>query len=317
MEYRNLGRSGLLVSRVGLGCNNFGARIDLEQTRAVVDKAIEAGITLFDTADAYGNRGGSETALGDALGPRRKDVVLATKFGMQMDSEGRLSGAARGYVISAVEASLKRLRTDWIDLYQLHRPDPKTPIEETLRALDDLVRQGKVRYVGCSNLGAWQFADAAWIARTGGFSSFISIQDEYNLLQRDIERDLIPAALHFGAGLLPYYPLAGGLLTGKYRRGAAPAEGTRYATTPAMSGRYATDENWNALEKLEGFCSERGRTLLKLAFAWLLAQPVTASVIAGATKPEQVEANVRAGEWELAPEDLAALEAILSGGAAK
>ncbi len=317
MEYRNLGRSGLLVSRVGLGCNNFGARIGLEETRAVVNKAIEAGITLFDTADAYGNRGGSESALGEVLGPRRKDIVLATKFGMQMDSEGRLSGAARGYVMMAVEASLKRLRTDWIDLYQLHRSDPRTPMEETLRALDDLVRQGKVRYVGCSNLGAWQFADAAWIARTAGLSSFISIQDEYNLLQRSIERDLIPAALQFGAGLLPYYPLAGGLLTGKYRRGAAPAEGTRYATTPALAERYATDANWDVLEKMEAFCSERGKTLLELAFAWLLAQPLTASVIAGATKPEQVEANVKAAEWELGPEDLATLEAALSSGTAK
>jgi aryl-alcohol dehydrogenase-like predicted oxidoreductase len=313
MQYRNLGRSGLLVSSVGLGCNNFGGRIDLEQTRAVVDKAIEAGITLFDTADAYGNRGGSETALGEVIGERRKDIVLATKFGMQMDAAGRLVGASRGYVISAVEASLRRLKTDWIDLYQLHRPDPSTPMEETLRALDDLVCQGKVRYVGCSNLGAWQFADAQWISRTNGFSAFVSIQDEYNLLQRDIAPDLIPAALHFGAGLLPYYPLAGGLLTGKYRRGAEAPAGTRYATTQALADRYMTDHNWAVLEKLQAFCTSRGRSLLDVAFAWLLSQSATASVIAGATRPEQVEANVRAAEWTLDADELAELEVILSG----
>jgi aryl-alcohol dehydrogenase-like predicted oxidoreductase len=317
MEYGNLGKSGLIVSRVGLGCNNFGGRIDVAQTRAVVDKAIETGITLLDTADTYGNRGGSETALGEVLGPRRNDIVLASKFGMQMDDSGRLMGAARGYIMSAVEASLKRLKTDWIDLYQLHRPDPKTPMEETLRALDDLVHQGKVRYIGCSNLGAWQFADAQWISRSNGLAAFVSIQDEYSLVKRDIEPDVIPAAQHFGAGLLPYYPLASGLLTGKYRPSEAHPEGTRFASTPALTGRYMTDANWSLIERLNAFCSGRGKTLLELAFAWLLSQPVTASVIAGATKPEQIEANVKAAEWTLSADDVAEVGAILSGEPAK
>jgi aryl-alcohol dehydrogenase-like predicted oxidoreductase len=311
MDYRNLGHSGLRVSRVGLGCNTFGGRIGLEATRSVVDKAIELGVTLFDTADAYGNRGGSETALGEVLGPRRNDIVLATKFGLPMDDSG-LGGASRGYIMTAVEASLKRLKTDWIDLYQLHRPDPGTPIEETLQALDDLVRQGKVRYIGCSNMGAWQFADAMWTARTNGLARFVSVQNEYNMLLRDVERDLLPAAVHFGAGLLPHYPLAGGLLSGKYRRDAAMPAGARLATTPALAKRYMTSANWDKLERLEGFGASRSRSLLEIAFAWLTSRPVVASVIAGATAPEQVEANVRAAERQLSADDLAELDAILA-----
>ncbi|MGH6902681.1 MAG: aldo/keto reductase [Geminicoccaceae bacterium] len=311
MDYGNLGTSGLRVSRVGLGCNNFGGRIGLEATRSVVDKAIDLGVTLFDTADTYGNRGGSETALGEVLGPRRNDIVLATKFGLPMDDSGRLGGASRGYVMAAVEASLRRLRTDWIDLYQLHRPDPRTPIEETLRALDDLVRQGKVRYLGCSNMGAWQFADAMWTARANGLARFVSVQNEYNMLLRDVERDLLPAAVHFGAGLLPYYPLAGGLLSGKYRRNAAMPEGARLATTPALAQRYMTSANWDKLERLEAFGAARGHSLLEVAFAWLTSRPVVASVIAGATTPEQVAANVRAAERSLGAEDLAEIDEIL------
>ena len=309
MKQRPLGRSGLPVSVVGLGCNNFGWRIDLEASRKVVDQALELGITLLDTADIYGNLGGSEEALGQILGDRRKEIVLATKFGMAMDKEERLKGASRRYIMRAVEGSLKRLKTDWIDLYQVHRPDPLTPIEETLRTLDDLVRQGKVRYVGCSNYAAWQVVEAAWTARDRNLDAFISCQDEYSLVARDIERELLPAIESYGLGLLPYFPLASGLLTGKYKRNAMP-EGTRLAAIQGLAQRYLTEENWQKVERLEAFAVERGHSLLELAFAWLLARPLVASVIAGATTPEQVEQNVKAAEWELSPADLAEIDRL-------
>ena len=309
MKLRQLGNSGLQVSAIGLGCNNFGWRIDVEASRKVVDRALELGITLLDTADIYGNLGGSEAALGEILGARRKEIVLATKFGIAMDKEERLKGASRRYIVSAAEASLKRLKTDWIDLYQVHRPDPLTPIEETLGALDDLVRQGKVRYIGCSNYAAWQVADAVWTARDRRFSSFIACQDEYSLVMRDIERELLPAMQHFGLGLLPYFPLASGLLSGKYKRGALP-EGARLAAVPGLGQGYLTEENWRKVEALGPFAEERGHSLLDLAVAWLLARPKVASVIAGATTPEQVEQNVKAAEWELAVADLAEVDKI-------
>ena len=309
MKLRQLGNSGLQVSAIGLGCNNFGWRIDVETSRKVIDRALELGITLLDTADIYGNLGGSEAALGEILGARRKEIVLATKFGIAMDKEERLKGASRRYIVSAAEASLKRLKTDWIDLYQVHRPDPLTPIEETLGALDDLVRQGKVRYIGCSNYAAWQVADAVWTARDRRFSSFIACQDEYSLVMRDIERELLPAMQHFGLGLLPYFPLASGLLSGKYKRGALP-EGARLAAVPGLAQRYLTEENWRKVEALGPFAEERGHSLLDLAVAWLLARPKVASVIAGATTPEQVEQNVKAAEWELAATDLAEVDKI-------
>jgi aryl-alcohol dehydrogenase-like predicted oxidoreductase len=309
VQQRTIGRSDLRVSAVGLGCNNFGGRIDLEATRRVVHKALDVGITLFDTADVYGERGGSENFLGEILGPRRKDIVLATKFGLAMDDGGRMKGASRGYVMSAVEASLTRLRTDWIDLYQLHRPDPATPIEETLRALDDLVRHGKVRYVGCSNLPAWQVVEAEWTARHHGLTAFVSSQNEYSLLVRDAERELIPALEAYGLGLLPYFPLASGLLTGKYKRTLPPPQGARLSQA-RYSDRYFTEANWTRVERLEEFCARRGRTLLDLPFAWLLSRPVLASVIAGATKPEQVEANVRAAAWSLSADDLAEIDRL-------
>lgn len=310
METRNLGRSGLKVSLVGLGCNNFGMRIDVAQSRKVVDRAIERGITLFDTADSYGDRGGSERILGEVLGARRKDVVLATKFGNAMDDRGVLKGGSRRYVVAAVEASLARLRTDWIDLYQLHKPDPDTPIEETLRALDDLVRQGKVRYVGCSNLAAWAVADAAWTARHLGLTAFASAQDEYSLLARDAERELVPALRAYGMGLLPYYPLACGLLTGKYRRGAPLPEDSRLATSTMWSERFLTPRNWDVVEALERFCRARGRSLVDLAFAWLAARPPVASIIAGATSPQQVDVNVAAAAWALTSEELAEVDRL-------
>jgi aryl-alcohol dehydrogenase-like predicted oxidoreductase len=310
VKQRNLGKSGLLVSLVGLGCNNFGGRIDLEASRKVVHKALDLGITLFDTADVYGNRGGSEECLGQILDDRRKDIVLATKFAMPMDDAETLKGASRRYIMRAVEASLRRLRTDWIDLYQQHRPDPLTPIEETLRALDDLVRQGKVRYIGCSNLPAWQVVEAQWTSRSPGINAFISCQDEYSLLVRDIEKDLIPTMQAYGLGLLPFFPLASGLLTGKYKRNKAMLEGTRLANTQRLADRYMTEVNWQIVERLEEFCAKRGRTMLELAFSWLAARPTVSSIIAGATKPEQVEQNVKAADWQLTPEEIAEIDRL-------
>lgn len=310
MEIRNLGTSGLRVSVVGLGCNNFGVRLDLDRSRAVVDAAIDHGITLFDTADTYGGRGGSETFLGEILGKRRKDIILATKFGMAMDDDGIKIGGARRYIMSAVEDSLTRLKTDWIDLYQLHKPDPLTPIEETLRALDDLVTAGKVRYIGCSNLAGWQVADAHWTALNAGAYPFVSCQDEYSLVVRDIEKELIPAAQHFGMGLLPFFPLACGLLTGKYKRGEALPEGARITKEQRHADRYLTERNWDIVEDLRAYAEERGHTLLELAFSWLARRQPVSSVIAGATRPEQIAQNVTAVGWAMTDEDMAAIDKI-------
>ena len=313
MEIRNLGHSGLRVSTIGLGCNNFGGRIDLEATRAVIHKAIDLGITLFDTADTYGEQGGSETLMGQVLGDRRRDIVLATKFGNPMDSVGVKQGGARRYIMTAVEDSLRRLRTDWIDLYQIHGFDPRTPIEETLRTLDDLVRQGKVRYIGCSNFPAWRVTEARWTAQMCGLNKFASCQDEYSLVFRAPETELMPAARAAGMGMLPYFPLASGLLTGKYRRNAPMPPGTRLAATQRLADRYLTERNWVIAEQLGDFVEARGKTMLELAFSWLLSrQPVT-SVIAGATKPEQLEQNVKAGAWKLTAEDLAEIDRITAG----
>jgi aryl-alcohol dehydrogenase-like predicted oxidoreductase len=309
MQDRNLGKSGLRVSLVGLGCNNFGSNIDLEATRKVVHKAIDCGITLFDTADVYGKRGGSETFLGEILGERRKDIVLATKFGMPMDDAGRLKGGSRRYIMSAVEASLRRLKTEWIDLYQLHDYDPSTPIEETLRALDDLVRHGKVRYIGCSNLPAWRVVEAQWTAKAEGLASFLSCQDEYSLVMRSPEKDLMPMMGAYSMSLLPYFPLGSGLLTGKYRRDAKP-EGARLTTTQRLADRYMTERNWQIVEGLEALCTKRGWSMLDLAFSWLAAKPTVASVIAGATKPEQIEQNVKAVELKLGAADIEEIDAL-------
>ncbi|MFZ0736930.1 MAG: aldo/keto reductase [Candidatus Acidiferrales bacterium] len=309
MKKRNVGKSGLQVSLVGLGCNNFGGRIDLEASRKVVHKALDLGITLFDTADVYGNFGGSETILGEVLGERRKDIVLATKFGMAMNSAETLKGASRSYIFSSVEGSLRRLKTDWIDLYQLHAPDPLTPIEETLRAMDDLVRQGKVRHIGCSNLPAWQVVESLWTSREHALNAFISCQDEYSLVVREPERELIPAIEKYGLGLLPYFPLASGLLSGKYKQNKLP-EGARLTVTKRLGDRYLTQANWNIVGRLEEFCAKRGHSLLELAFSWLAAHLVISSVIAGATKPEQVEQNVKAADWVLTTEDMAEIDRL-------
>ena len=310
MRRRTLGKSGLPVSIVGLGCNNFGRSTDLAASREIVHRALDLGITFFDTADIYGNRGDSETYLGQILGDRRKDVVLATKFGMPMDDAETLKGASSPYIMHAVDASLRRLRTEWIDLYQLHRPDALTPIEETLRALDDLIRQGKVRYIGCSNLAAWQVIEAQWTARYLGLEAFVSCQDEYSLLVRDPERELIPAMVAYGLGLLPYFPLASGLLTGKYKRNATPPEGTRLASMKKFTARFLTAENWRVMEHLAAFCAAGGHSLLELAFSWLAARPTVSSIIAGATSPAQVEHNVRAVDRTLTPEDMAEIDRL-------
>ena len=312
MEIRNLGQSGLRVSAIGLGCNNFGGRIGLEETSAVLHKALDLGITLFDTSDTYGDRGGSETLMGQILGHDRQRIVLATKFANPMDDVGVKVGAARRYIMSAVEDSLRRLRTDWIDLYQVHSPDPLTPIEETLRALDDLIRQGKVRYIGCSNFPAWQMVEAQWTARANGLNAFVSCQDEYSLVHRAPEADLMPAMRKYGLGLLPYFPLASGLLTGKYRRNAPMPPGTRLANADRLANRYLNERNWQISEHLGDYAAAHGRTMLELAFSWLLAQAPVASVIAGATKPEQLEQNVKAGSWKLSSEELSEIHRICS-----
>jgi aryl-alcohol dehydrogenase-like predicted oxidoreductase len=313
MDIRDLGGSGLRVSAVGLGCNNFGQRTDLETSRKVIHRALDLGITLFDTADIYANMGGSETVLGTVLGERRKDIVLATKFSKPMATDGTKQGASRRYIMEAVEASLKRLKTDYIDLYQQHDYDPLTPIEETLRALDDLVRQGKVRYIGNSNFPAWRLAEADYVARAMNVTRFVSCQDEYSLVVRDIEKDLLPAAQEYNLGLLPFFPLASGLLTGKYKRGSTPPEQTRFATTPRLRERYVTPHNEDIVEKLEAFATARGRTMLELAFSWLAQRPQVASVIAGATRPEQIEQNVKAIAWTLNAEEMAEIDRITLG----
>ena len=310
MRKRRLGSSTLEVSVVGLGANNFGGRIDFAATQRVVHAAIASGINLIDTADSYGNKGGSEEELGRILGDKRKEIVLATKFGMQMDDAGKLVGASRHYIMHAVEASLKRLRTDWIDLYQLHKPDPRTPLEETLRALDELVRAGKVRFIGCSNLSAQQVKEAQAIAAREKLTAFVSCQDEYSLLARDVERELIPLAKANGRGLLPYFPLASGLLTGKYKRGAPLPAGSRLSKNQRHAEEFISDRNWDVLEALDGFVKRRGRGMVELAFSWLLRDPVVPSVIAGATSPEQVAQNIAAAGWTLSAEELAEIDRI-------
>jgi len=317
-QLRRLGNSGLAVSATGLGCNNLGrpntVTQTLEGTQAVIDAAVDAGITLFDVADIYGSpQGRSEELLGAALGKRRADVVVATKFGMDMHGVNGPDFDARGsrwYVRRAVENSLRRLQTDWIDLYQLHQPDPATPIAETLAALDELVAEGKVRYVGHSNFAGWQVADAAWQARVDQRTPFISAQNEYSLLNRGLEAELLPAAREFGLGVLPFYPLANGLLSGKYTRGDAP----RGSRLQAIKPQLLDSAPWERLERLQTFADERGVTMLQVAFGWLLAQEPVTAVIAGATTPEQIRANAEAGTaWTPAAADLDGIDAIFPG----
>ena len=303
MEFRQLGHSGLSVSEIGLGCNNFGGRVDQSGTKRVVDAAMDHGITLFDTADVYGGSN-SEVFLGKALGSKRSDVIIATKFGMAMGQDALSRGGSRRYIMKAVEASLDRLGTDYIDLYQIHFPDPATPIDETLSALDDLVRSGKVRYIGSSNFSSWQIADADWTARSEGYSRFVSAQNHMNLFERAVVHEVIPSCRHFGLGMLPYFPLASGLLTGKYVRGEPAPEGTRLANAGARAGGALSDHNFDRLEALTNFADERSRTLLELAFGWLLSFEEVSSVIAGATREEQIQGNVEGAGMRLDADEM-------------
>jgi aryl-alcohol dehydrogenase-like predicted oxidoreductase len=310
MQTRHVGRSGLKVTTVGLGCNNFGWRIDQQASNKVVAQALDLGVTLFDTADRYGTTAGeSEIVLAKALGPRRKDIVLLSKFGVGLDNP-RIRDSSRRYVLTAVEASLRRLETDWIDVYMIHWPDYATPMEETLRALDDLVRSGKVRYIACSNLEPWRIADAVWLSRHFNLETLIAAQDHYNLIKRDADKDLIPALQHYGLGFIPYYPLAGGLLTGKYSGGQAGGAGRLGENFLGLGNYFLTERNLKIVGALEEFCRARGHTLLELAVSWIAARPAVASVICGATRPEQVEQNVKAAGWMLSAEELAEVDKI-------
>ena len=317
MQLRHIGGSGLRVSTVGLGGNNFGWKIGQEASNQVVAKALDLGITLFDTADRYGTQGGdSEIVLGKALGQRRKDIVLLTKFGLDLN-DYRIRDSSRRYVLTAVEGSLRRLNTDWIDVYMIHWPDYATPMEETLRALDDLVHSGKIRYIACSNLEPWRVVDAVWISKHFNLGKFIAAQDHYNLLKRDAEKDLIPALQHQGMGFIPYFPLAGGLLTGKYSGGASPTEGRLQENFLSLGNQFLTDRNLGMVAALDQFCRERGHTLLQLAVSWLRGKPVVCSVICGATRPEQVEQNVQAADWALSADDLAEIDKLTGVAAAR
>jgi aryl-alcohol dehydrogenase-like predicted oxidoreductase len=311
MEQRKLGNSGLHVSAVGIGCNNFGGRVDEAGTREVVAAALDAGINFFDTADVYGERR-SEVLLGKALAGRRDQAVIATKFAMPTGPGLQDKGGSRHYIMRAVEASLERLGTDYIDLYQMHAPDPSTPIDETLGALSDLVHAGKVRYIGHSNFSGWQIADAHWRAERNGHVAFVTAQNHYSLLERDVRHEVLPACEQFAVGMLPYFPLASGMLTGKYRAGEAPPAGTRLALVERLARRAMTERNFSTVDRLSGFAAERERDLLSLAFSWLLSQPVISSVIAGATSAAQVQSNVQAAEgWRLSEAEMTAVAECL------
>lgn len=310
MEYTLLGNSGLKVSAVGLGCNQFGGKVSQEETTDIVSKAIDLGINFLDTADVY-NKGRSEEFLGVALRGKWDKVVLATKFRHPMGEGPNDKGASRYHIISAVEASLKRLNSDHIDLLQVHSFDPETPFEETMRTLDDLVRQGKVRYLGASNYLAWQLAHANDIATAKDWSPFVSIQPHYHMLERAIERELVSYAKFANIGIIPYFPLAGGFLTGKYQEGQSAPAGTRGAVEGSYTSRYFTPENFAKVRKLSAWAEEHGHTMSELAIAWLLGQPQVASVISGASKIDQIGENVKAGEWRLNPDELTEIRAVL------
>jgi aryl-alcohol dehydrogenase-like predicted oxidoreductase len=311
MEYRRLGRAGLRVSVIGLGGNTFGRYTDAERTAAILSRAIELGINLVDTANIY-NGGASEELIGRALAGRRDALLIATKAGMRMGDGPNERGSSREHLIASCHASLRRLQTDHIDLFQIHEFDPETPLEETLGALDDLVRAGKVRYIGCSNYDAWRVAQALGISERERLARFVSVQPEYNLLEREAERELAPCCVELGLGIIPYFPLAAGVLTGKYRPGEPPPEGTRGHNNPRFERRLRR-ETLEAVQRLDAWARERGHTVGELALAWLAARPAVSSVIAGTTRPEQVEANARAADWKLSPEDLSTVDALLAG----
>ena len=313
MEYRYLGRTGLQVSAIGLGTNQFGGKVDAKGTEVIVKQALDLGITFIDTATVY-SQGRSEEYIGRAIKGQRDKVILTTKFGLPMGQGPNRTGGSRHHVIGEVEASLKRLGTDYIDLYLLHQPDPHTPIEETLRALDDLVRVGKVRYTGCSNIAAWRVSEALWTSRSLGLHAFSCVQLPYNLIDRDVEREVLPLCQAYGLALAPYYPLAGGFLTGKYRKGQPSPEGARLSAPGRLRDRLYTEANLMLIERLEHFAQERGHTVGDLAVAWLLANPLVPSVIAGATRPDQVATNAAPAGWKLSRDELAEIEKLCSAG---
>ena len=312
MKYRKLGNSGLDVSTVGLGTNNFGGRMDLESTKEVIHKSIDLGINFLDTANTYGNQL-SEEYIGKVITKDlRRKVIIATKVGMDMGGVPNNIGASRKHILQQVEDSLRRLNTDYIDLYQMHRPDPNTPILETLTTLNDLVRQGKVRYIGCSNYASWQIAEAMETSKRESIEPFICNQPEYSMLNRSIEKEIIPVCEHFGIGILPFFPLASGFLTGKYKRNQAAPDGTRLAGNPERANSYFTVANFDKVESLEKIATNAGHTMTELAISWLLSKDVVSSVISGATKTEQVEINVKAAEWELDTSIIEEIEIILN-----
>jgi len=312
MRYRTLGSSGLRVSVIGLGTNQFGGKVDAGEVERIIHRALDLGVNFIDTADIY-TGGRSEETIGRAIRGRREQVILATKVGNPVGDGPNDRGASRQRIMAGVEASLRRLGTDYIDLYQIHRFDPHTPFEETMRALDDLVRAGKVRYIGASNYLAWQLCRANDVAEMHGWVKFVSIQPHYHMLEREIERELVPYCQAFGIGIIPYFPLAGGFLTGKYREGYVPP-GSR-GETSAYVQQYFTPENFRKVEALTAFAEARGRTMAELAVAWLLARPMVSSVITGVTSTAQLEVNVKAADWELTADEMAEIERILSGGA--
>jgi len=312
MDYNNLGHSGLKVSAVGLGCMNFHTMNDAAESAAIVHKALDLGVNLFDVADVYGDRGKSEEYLGEALRARRQEVIVATKFaGPMSDERTDMRGGSRRYIMQAVEASLQRLNTDYIDLYQIHFYDNDTPVEETLRALDDLVTQGKVRYYGCSNYNGWQITDAQWTARTDNLNGFISAQNRYSLLTRELEKDVVPVCEKFGLGILPYFPLESGMLTGKYKKGEDFPAGTRMQKWAGFAkGAFASDDKVDKAEALRAVAEKHDHSLLDMAMGWLASRPAVASVIAGVTSTQQLEQNVAAGHWRGSAEELAEIESI-------
>ena len=307
MQYRQLGTSGLQVSAIGLGTNNFGRRLDAAATETVVHAALDAGVNMIDTSNSYGSVY-SEEFIGRALNGRRHEAVIATKVSSRVSDGPNNAGNSRKHIYDQVDVSLRKLRTDYIDLYQIHWWDPNTPIEETLRTLDELIRVGKVRYAGCSNFAAWQVCESHWTAKTLGINEFVSMQPHYSMLYRKPEEEMIPFCEKYGIGILPYYPLENGFLTGKYRRGKPAPDGTRLSEGDRGT---LTSENFDILEGLEAFASERGHTILELAFAWLLASPMVSSVIAGATRVEQVEANAASVSWSLTAKEVEEVNAIL------
>jgi len=311
MKMRHVGRSGLRLSTVGLGCNNFGWKIDEPASQKVVDKAYDVGISIFDTADFYGVKpGDSEAVLGNVMKGRRREITLITKFGVDTAGDGSVRNSSRAYINRALEDSLRRLKTDWIDVYMIHWPDYQTPMEETLRALEDIIRAGKAHYIAVSNLEIWRTVDAAWASKHLGVAGFIAAEDEYSLLNRGAEKDVIAALQHLGMGLLPYFPLASGLLTGKYTRSGAKGTGRLSENFLGLANAFMTERNLGIAQRLDAFANARGHTLLELAVSWLAAQPVVSSVICGATTAEQVEQNVAAANWELTPEDLAEIDKL-------